>query len=129
MRIKVKDIPKLRAEISASQNGKCWLCNISLSGVVACLDHDHITGEVRGVLCGNCNGIEGKIFNLTRRARRDMTSTEYLTKIQDYWHVFSSVPRGILHPTHKTQDEKRLQRNKKARLRRQKKKLTEPESK
>lgn len=122
MRIKQKDIARLRDEIAAEQGHKCWLCHIDLRSVMACLDHNHNTGAIRGVLCQNCNGIEGKIFNLTRRAKRNMTSGEYLTRIQDYWRLFTEVPRDLVHPSHKFEDEKRAIRNKKARLRRKKKK-------
>lgn len=47
------------------QNGKCALCdsgNIGRKGAVHfCVDHNHKTGEVRGLLCHNCNVVLGKI--------------------------------------------------------------------
>lgn len=33
----------------------CAVCKISLKGLKRCIDHDHITGKVRGVTCQNCN--------------------------------------------------------------------------
>lgn len=119
-RIKAKDIPALRDAIAATQENKCWLCKIDLSVVTPCLDHDHQTGRIRSVLCQNCNGIEGKINNLARRAKRDGTKFDFLDKILEYWSKHSANPREEIHPTHKTQDEKRLLRNKKARERRKK---------
>ena len=112
----------MREKIIAEQAGKCWLCEIDLKTVVPCLDHDHETGFIRGVLCGNCNGIEGKIHNLARRAKRDKTKYDYITKLLRYWDFFSELhfQRTEIHPTHKTTDEKRLRRNKKARDRRKK---------
>lgn len=125
MRLKTKDIEPLRAKIAAEQEGKCWLCKIDLSTVVACLDHDHETGRIRGVLCQNCNGIEGKINNLARRAKRNKSKFDFIEAVLRYWAWFSDCShayRSEIHPTHKTADEKRLRRNKKARLARQKKK-------
>ncbi len=120
MRLKVKDIPAFRERLIAVQQGECFICRVKLDTVVACLDHDHGSGRIRAVLCGNCNGIEGKIFNLCRRAKRERDEAGFLVSILDYWDYWQKNPRPELHPSHKTPDEKRLRRNKKARQRRQK---------
>jgi hypothetical protein len=120
MKLKVKDIPVLRDRLIKEQDGKCLLCAIDLNTVVACLDHDHETGLIRGVLCQNCNGIEGKITNLARRAKRDGTKFGFVKSLLKYWDGFACSPRKEIHPNHRTPDEKRLRRNKKARARRKK---------
>ena len=43
-----------------SQNGKCAICD--RSGRDLAIDHDHITGKIRGLLCFACNTSLGK-FN------------------------------------------------------------------
>ena len=44
------------------QQGKCKICNMIPTGhkKSLCLDHDHITLKVRGLLCDNCNTALGK---------------------------------------------------------------------
>lgn len=51
-------------------NGRCFCCNREASeagktGINKikrlCLDHNHDSGEIRGMLCNNCNQFEGKL--------------------------------------------------------------------
>jgi hypothetical protein len=47
------------SSILAQQDGKCAICDLVLRERTgdrrACIDHDHGTGEIRGILCSNCN--------------------------------------------------------------------------
>jgi len=42
------------------QAGKCPICQRKLSKLRTAIDHNHETGEVRGVLCHNCNRMLGE---------------------------------------------------------------------
>lgn len=112
-----------RAILDKRQDWKCAICSEPLANLTnACLDHDHYTGVIRGVLCRNCNGIEGKIKNLAVRGKRRMLPKDYLGKIILYWILHETDRTGLLHPLHLTTDEKRIKRNTKARKVRAKKK-------
>ena len=39
-----------------TQNGECKICG---SKDRLCIDHDHLSGNVRGLLCGRCNSAIG----------------------------------------------------------------------
>lgn len=48
--------------LHAAQSGKCWICETpETSTGTLHVDHCHDTGEVRGLLCGNCNRALGLI--------------------------------------------------------------------
>lgn len=117
-RIKTSQIAVVKAAIlSKRQDGKCAICGLSIPLSGACLDHDHATGLIRGVLCRNCNGIEGKIKNLVTRGRRTMLHKDYLGQVLRYWIHFETDRTGLLHPTDLTEEEKRIKRNTKQRKR------------
>lgn len=128
-RIKHAEIPVIREQIKAAQGNSCAICGVSFTDAklvkgklvpkyVATLDHDHDTGHIRGVLCNSCNGMDGKIKNRANRAKRGMTIIEWLEALLNYWKKHEKPNTPLIHPTHKTDDEKRLLRNKKARQRR-----------
>ena len=123
MRLKTKDIPAIRQMIQISQGHLCPLCAIDLTtpGITPCLDHDHSTGRIRGVLCRWCNRAEGKIHNLARGAKRNGTYMTFIKALIDYWTSALIAPREEYHPSYKTPAEKKAERNAKARLRNKKK--------
>ena len=41
--------------ILKSQNNKCLICGKEPNGVNLVVDHNHETGEIRGILCSRCN--------------------------------------------------------------------------
>lgn len=118
VRIKASQIKAVTARILAEQGGVCPLCRQTIPDGMACLDHDHTTGEIRGVLCRNCNGIEGRIRNRVTSAKRKLSSIEWLNNLLEYWKLHRVSQHHLLHPTFKTDDEKRLLRNARARTRR-----------
>ena len=50
-----------------SQEGKCWICGGGTSYKHLATDHDHKTGEVRGLLCATCNKVLGRFRDSPER--------------------------------------------------------------
>lgn len=63
-------------EYVKSRGENCEVCGIPISVGVkkpkerACLDHNHITGELRGILCSNCNTALGLVAENTEVLRQ-----------------------------------------------------------
>lgn len=76
-------------ELLQKQNGSCAVCRRSAKEfkVRLCVDHDHWTGQVRGLLCTYCNR------RIVGRHRRDLgadllrAAYEYLTQEYPGWVV------------------------------------------
>jgi len=122
VKIKTTQVPTVRNTLLLKQKGLCPLCGASMGAAKTkknpALDHDHTTGIIRDVLCINCNGLEGKIWNLLRRMKKD-GAREVLLNLQKYYERHDLRPHGnVIHPTHKTPAEKRAAANRKARLKR-----------
>jgi hypothetical protein len=41
------------------QKGRCLICNEIMLGRNLCVDHNHVTGKIRGLLCNHCNRMLG----------------------------------------------------------------------
>ena len=115
-------VPKARDILLAKQNYKCLLCGVDfreqtikgrkrVAKYKPCLDHCHTHGYVRGVLCTNCNGREGEIWNRAQRCKRAGTAAEWTQRLVEYWLKHETPQTAYIHPDHKSEDEKRLARN------------------
>jgi hypothetical protein len=56
------------SEMLMSQHAKCACCEDPLDKFV--VDHDHSTGDVRGLLCNACNVLLGQAYDCTERLRK-----------------------------------------------------------
>lgn len=121
-RIKASELPAVRMELVAQQGGKCALCQRDLTKMPPkniCVDHCHDGGHIRAALCRNCNGMAGKIENLANRAKATFTRKEWLRRLLDFLDFHEEPRTPYEHPTHRTPEEKRQQRNAKQRAKRQ----------
>lgn len=50
-------------QILITQNHKCLICGKSLMETKRCIDHDHKTGKIRGILCDMCNTGLGHFYD------------------------------------------------------------------
>lgn len=101
------------------QGGKCLLCGDVIDASIpreAVADHDHNTGEIRGILHRSCNGGEGKVANAAGRwGAKSMDYDKIVPWLKNLIAYLERPGLGVMYPTHKTEDEKRLARNAKAR--------------
>ena len=65
------------------QNNKCLICDTTNPGKkgVFFVDHNHNTGEVRGLLCNNCNSALGKFGDSTKVL---LSAIKYLSERGNY---------------------------------------------
>jgi hypothetical protein len=111
-RLKQKEISVVRERLAVAQSNRCAICQLPLTKPV--LDHDHSTGAVRGTLHNGCNALLGKVENNYKRYGV-VNLAAFLSGTAAYLQKHTTNQTGYLHNTHKTEDEKREQRNTKAR--------------
>jgi len=64
----------------ASQGGVCAICGSPSNGRALDVDHDHETGEVRSLLCNNCNRGLGRFKDNPSLLRR---AADYVEKVEE----------------------------------------------
>lgn len=117
-KLKVKDIKSLREEFLKEQMNLCALCGESIVEGEAVLDHCHKTGQLRSVLHRGCNAYIGSMEN--GMARNRITPSR-LTMILANFERYRLLTKPILHPTHKTPEERLARAKKRAKAKRIKK--------
>lgn len=103
-------------KLHRGQGGTCPLCfkliDLTIKGE-AVLDHNHTTGEIRGVLHRSCNAALGKVDNAAGRwGAKSMKYEEILPWLEAMLAYYKKPGTGVLYHLHKTGEEKRLSRNK-----------------
>lgn len=96
-----------------NQRGLCDLCKLPGVQKDPVLDHCHRTGAIRATLHRSCNSLLGKVENNSARfGVKDLSA--FLHGAASYLQKHKTNLTGLIHPTHKSDEEKRLARNKKA---------------
>lgn len=114
IRLKPKDVAAWRTTQLGKQFGKCKLCGCDLDPAEAVADHCHKSGLMRGVLHRGCNAFLGKIENCIK-INKLQDKLEFLVHPEVLGYMQTTM--SVFHPTYRTEEEKRIRRNKKARKR------------
>lgn len=116
-RLTAKELIEFRIQLLQEQLGLCALCHEPIEPGKAVLDHCHLTGQIRSVLHRGCNSLEGIIQN---NLARNLITTNRLTKILSNLISYQKQLKPVLHPTHRTPEEKKQRAKKRAKARRKK---------
>lgn len=124
-KIKQSEVKAFRQQLFDKQGGICPLCLGELpdNSRQTAIDHDHMTGEVRGLLHLGCNRVEGSVFKMVStfgKQGKDYSSCiPFLERLVEY---LKESGEGVIYHLHKCRDEeeekKRLKRNAQARAKR-----------
>lgn len=97
IQLKPSELDTVRQELLKKQNNKCILCERDFAGdLIACVDHDHVSGHVRAVLCTWCNANAGKIEQRANRAKQNLTSMAWL---MNFYKYITADHTNYLHPS------------------------------
>jgi hypothetical protein len=115
MKLKYTEIKTHREKLLLEQGQCCALCGEQIIDD-AVLDHDHKTGLIRRVLHRGCNLLLGKIENNLRRNGLDLDKLKHFA--DNLVGYLLDNYEQIEHPTHKTNEERKIAARKRAKKRR-----------
>lgn len=116
-RLTHSQIEQTRVEQIARQGNKCAICGLGDLAKDPVLDHHHGTGAVRQTLHRSCNALLGNIENNYQRwGVKNLYA--FLHGAAPYLQRHETNITGLIHPTHKTAEEKRIATNLAARNKR-----------
>ena len=96
--LKNSEVKIFREELLLEQDNICPLCEQFISKDAAALDHDHSTGEIRGVIHGTCNSLEGVIKSRFVRSGVHKL-TDIITYLKNLIVYLQKEHIEVLHPT------------------------------
>lgn len=117
LRLKTTQVKPTRDDMLTKQGGRCAITHYPLPAEKAVLDHDHASGHVRAVLSRGANSLLGKLENNYKRYGLSLGELFALGRNLEAY-MTRDYTTNPLHPTHKSEDEKRIRRNTLARKRR-----------
>ena len=109
--LKNSEIPKIRKQILEEQNFTCPLCGKHIEETDRItLDHQHKirksdpngidgNGQVRGVLCADCNILEGKIFNNSTRFLHQPSISQRISFLENLIKYYQKPLYEYIHPS------------------------------
>jgi len=115
MRAKPKDIKTLREQYWRENSGMCPICQHPIDLKDAVLDHRHSDGYIRNTIHRFCNTF---ISHIENNQKRNKITPSQLTNILRNFESYVQSHKPILHPTHRTEEEKKERAKKRAKARR-----------
>lgn len=117
IQLKYVDILKTKEELLKNQEGKCAICGKEISLGEAVLDHQHKNkrsdvngvngnGLIRGVLCRDCNCMEGKVWNNLKRYKQCLTVQERVEWLNNLISYYGKGTLPLIHPTERAKEKK-----------------------
>lgn len=114
IQLKYSDISIIKKKLLA-KNNRCPLCNKIIPAPEAVLDHQHKNtkdepnglngaGLIRGVLCRDCNCVEGKIWNNLKRFKQHRTKEERIQWLSNLIKYYQQEPLNLIHPTERAKE-------------------------
>lgn len=103
-------------QLANKQGGLCPLCDEPLdfsikgnTGDSVVVDHDHITGRIRGALHRSCNGGEGKVASAAGRwiVGSMQSSHAIAAALHRVANYLEQEPTELIYHSHKSEDDKR----------------------
>ena len=117
IKIKQSEIKTYREQYWKENNGICPVCRHPVELKDAVLDHRHSDGYIRNTIHRFCNTF---ISHIENNQKRNKISPSQLTNILANFETYVRTHKPVLHPTHRTPEEKIERAKKRARARRKK---------
>ena len=94
--MKTSEVKAFREKLLLEQQNICALCRTPITKN-ACLDHDHSSGKVRGVLHHGCNTFLGFLENGFRRKMNSITDERLFGILKNYYSYVNTL-RNVDYP-------------------------------